>query len=80
MEELAVAGLIGSAGYNATVTLGGAALVRPLDTSGVEPWAWLGAALPLVILVLGGRNRRIHRIAGGVLVLGYLVYLSVLYR
>ncbi len=79
VEELAVAGLVGSAGYNATVTLGGAALVRPIDTAGVVPWAWLAAALPLLVLVLGGRSGRIGRFAGGVLVVGYLAYLIVLY-
>jgi cation:H+ antiporter len=78
--ELAVAGVVGSAGYNATVTLGGAALARPLDTAGILPAAWLAAGLPLLILALDGRAGRIGRLAGAALVLIYLAYLIGLYR
>ncbi len=50
--ELAVAGVVGSAGYNATVTLGGAALARPIATGGVVAAGWLAAGLPLLLLAL----------------------------
>ncbi len=46
MEELALAGVLGSAVYNATTTLGVAALVRPFYAAGLEWSAWLGAAIP----------------------------------
>ena len=79
LSELAVAGVVGSAGYNATVTLGGAALARPLDTSGVSGAAWLAAGLPLLILLLGGRRGRLTRMAAVPLLLIYGIYIVVLY-
>lgn len=78
--ELAVAGIVGSAGYNATITLGAAALARPLDTAGILPAAWLAAGLPLLILALGGRTGRVGKLAGAILVLLYIAYLTALYR
>lgn len=79
LSELAVAGVVGSAGYNATVTLGGAALARPIATAGISGAAVLAAALPLVILVLGGRRGRLTRAGAGVLIVVYVVYIAVLY-
>jgi cation:H+ antiporter len=79
VSELAVAGVVGSAGYNATMTLGGAALARPLETSGIAGAAWLAAALPLLILVLGGRGGRLKRPAAVGLILVYGIYIAVLY-
>ncbi|MGH2392523.1 MAG: sodium:calcium antiporter [Candidatus Limnocylindria bacterium] len=78
--ELAVAGVVGSAGYNATITLGGAAIVRPLDTAGILPAAWLAAGLPVLILALGGRTGQIGKAAAAGLVFIYLAYLTALYR
>ncbi|MGD2051952.1 MAG: sodium:calcium antiporter, partial [Acidimicrobiia bacterium] len=77
--ELAVAGVVGSAGYNATVTLGGAALARPIATGGVAAAGWLAAGLPVVVLALGGRQGYLRRAGGAVLVAVYVVYLAVLY-
>jgi cation:H+ antiporter len=79
LSELAVAGIVGSAGYNATVTLGGAALARPIATGGVADAAWFAAALPLLILLLGGRPGRLLRLPASFLILLYLIYLAVLY-
>jgi len=77
--ELAVAGVVGSAGYNATVTLGGAALARPIATSGVAAAGWLAAGLPIVVLALGGKQGRIRKVGATVLITIYVVYLIVLY-
>jgi cation:H+ antiporter len=77
--ELAVAGVVGSAGYNATMTLGGAALARPIVTTGVTAAGWLAAGLPLLILSLGGRMGRLSRWGGVALVVIYIGYLIVLY-
>jgi cation:H+ antiporter len=77
ITELAVAGVIGSAAYNATVTLGAAALIRPLPAHGVEGAAWLAAALPLLIVALGGRQGRLGRFAGVALLSIYATYLVV---
>jgi len=80
ISELAVAGVVGSAGYNATVTLGGAALARPLSTAGVTGAGWLAAGLPLLILGLGGRAGRLNRWAAGLLLAIYVVYVIILYQ
>jgi cation:H+ antiporter len=45
VSELAVAGIVGSVGYNATVTLGVAALARPIVTEGIRGPAWFAAGL-----------------------------------
>lgn len=79
LSELAVAGVAGSAGYNATITLGGAALARPIATAGISGAAVLAAVLPLVILVLGGRRGRLTRAGAGVLIVVYVAYIAVLY-
>jgi cation:H+ antiporter len=79
LSELAVAGVVGSAGYNATVTLGGAAVARPIATAGVAGASWLAAGLPMLILALGGRHGRLTRLTAGPLILTYVIYIVVLY-
>jgi cation:H+ antiporter len=73
LGEVAVAGIVGSAAYNATATLGAAALVRPLETGPVVGPAVAAAALPLVLLVLA-RDGAVRRLGGAVLVLAYATY------
>ncbi len=80
LSELAVAGVVGSAGYNATVTLGGAALVRPIVTNGIVGAAWLAAGMPLLILALGGHRCRLTRPSAILLILVYVLYLGLLYK
>jgi cation:H+ antiporter len=60
LDELAVAGVLGSAVYNATVTLGVAALARPLATGGTGGAAVAAAAIPLALLVLSGAQVSSH--------------------
>ena len=74
VSELAVAGVVGSAAYNATITLGVAALARPLAVPGFVPAALLGAALPVVVIGLAWSGR-LSRPAGAVLTAGYAAYL-----
>ena len=76
VPEIAVAGVVGSAAYNATATLGAAALARPLDVDGVLAAAVLAAVLPLVVLALAPRGR-LGRGAGGLLVAGYVGYVGL---
>jgi cation:H+ antiporter len=73
VPEVAVAGIVGSAAYNATATLGAAALARPLSVSGLVPPAVAAAVLPLAVLALspGGSLRRG---AGAVLCTAYVGY------
>lgn len=76
ISELAVAAVIGSAAYNATVSLGAAAVAQPLAVSGILGAAVAGAALPVVLIGLGWRGRL--GVRGGLLLLiGYAVYLVV---
>ncbi len=77
VPEIAVAGVVGSAAYNATATLGAAALARPLRTDGILGAAVLAALLPLVV-VAASRGGRLGRPVGGLLVAGYLAYVVVL--
>ena len=73
VEELAVAAVVGSAAYNATATIGAAAVVGPLQVDGLLVPAAVAAALPLAVVVLGGRGR-LGRPAGAVLVAGYAAF------
>ncbi|MGA7273066.1 MAG: hypothetical protein WB239_18500, partial [Acidimicrobiia bacterium] len=79
LTELAVAGVIGSVGYNATLTLGVAALAHPFSTTGVTPAAWLAAGLLVLILALGGRRGHIGRWAAALLLAVYAGFLVLLY-
>ena len=71
VPEIAVAGVVGSAAYNSTATLGAAALARPLAVDGVL-WspAVLALALPLLLLVVT-RGGSLGRPAGALLVALY---------
>jgi hypothetical protein len=71
VSELAVASIVGSAAYNATATLGAAALVRPAGGVDVRTAAAVAAALPVGVLGVGGRPQQFGRVAGLVLVVGY---------
>ena len=73
VPEIAVAGVVGSAAYNATATLGAAALARPLAVDDVLPAAALGVALPVVLLLVT-RAGRLGRLAGAVLAVTYVGY------
>ncbi len=77
VEELALAGVLGSAIYNSTATLGVAALVRPLAVSGAAGQAWLAAALPAALAGWGLASGRLGRAAGLILIAAYAVYLGV---
>ena len=75
VPEIAVAGVVGSATYNATATLGAAALAQPLAVEGDDllASAVLAAALPLVVIALAPRGR-LGRPAGALLCAGYATY------
>jgi cation:H+ antiporter len=79
VPEIAVAGVVGSAAYNATATLGAAALARPLVADDVLAPALLGLVLPLVLLLLT-RGGQLGRLAGAGLTVTYLVYVVAVLR
>jgi len=78
VSEAVVAGVVGSFAYNMTMTLGAAALVRPLRLNNAltlhTPLTFMLASLGLVIL-LAARRRELSRWAGVVLMLAYPFYL-----
>jgi cation:H+ antiporter len=80
VSELAVAAVVGSAAYNATATLGAAAIVHPTSDVDARSAALVAAALPVVILALGGRSRHLGRSAGVVLVGLYAVFVALTLR
>lgn len=75
--EVVVAGVVGSFAYNVTMTLGGAALIRPLSIVDAtllhKPAMAMLAALVLVIL-LAAPNNHLSKAAGGILVAAYPVF------
>lgn len=73
VPEIAVAGVVGSAAYNATATLGAAALARPLQLEGIVAPALAAALLPVAVLALAPRGR-LGRPAGLVLSGAYAAY------
>jgi len=80
VSELAVAAIVGSAAYNATATLGAAALVHPAAHIDVRAAAIAAAVLPLSMLALGGKDRRLGRGAGFALLAAYGAFVAVVFR
>lgn len=74
VEEIAVAAIVGSAAYNATLTLGVAALVTDLPSEGATVPAIAAALLPL-LLVAAARKGTLGRAAGAGLLGSYAVFL-----
>jgi len=80
LTEVVVAGTVGAVAYNATVTLGLAALVSPLGLGRhnlIIGVAGLTAVLPLVLLV-GARSGRLPRPVGALLVVAYVAVVGYL--
>jgi cation:H+ antiporter len=70
VSEIAVAGVLGSVAYNATASLGVAALVRPLAVTGVLAPAIAAAALPIALIAMTPKHR-LSRWAGVLLIIAY---------
>jgi cation:H+ antiporter len=79
VAEIAVAGVVGSVAYNATASLGAAALVRPLAVSGILLPSIAAAVLPLVLVASAPRGR-LGRGMGAVLVAAYAAWVAVVLR
>jgi cation:H+ antiporter len=80
LSELVVAGAVGAVAYNATVTVGIAALVSPLGVGRhnvLVEVAGLTAVLPLVLLI-GRRSGYLPRLVGALLVVGYVAAVGYL--
>jgi cation:H+ antiporter len=81
LTEVVVAGTVGAVAYNATVSLGLAALVSPLGLGRhnlVVTTAGVTAVLPLVLLV-GLRRGRLPKSVGALLVVAYVGAMAFLF-
>lgn len=80
ISDAVLAGVVGSYAYNATMTLGAAALVRPLRVSDASllhaPMVAMVIAL-VAVLALAAPGRVLRRDHGYVLLAAYLVFLAV---
>lgn len=80
--DVAVGNILGSNIFNILGVLGISALVKPLSISpqiiSFDQWVMLGAAVALFIFLLG--TRRLNRLEGLLLVAGYVVYVTFVYR
>lgn len=74
IDELALAGVLGSALYNSTATLGAAAIITPVPGAGLVAPAIAAAALPAALIIMSPR-RRLGRLAGALLLAAYAAYL-----
>lgn len=77
LGDLTAAALVGSTAYNATMTLGAAAMLHPIPAGSTLPAGWLVPLLPVVALFLGAPGR-IPRWGGLVLVGLYLAFVLTL--
>jgi cation:H+ antiporter len=82
-SEAVVAGVVGSFSYNVTMTLGAAAIARPLtlhDTQSLHrPLVLMLIAFSIVIVLAAG-TRELSRFAGVLLLLGYPVFVFLVLR
>ncbi|MGD9700959.1 MAG: sodium:calcium antiporter [Acidimicrobiia bacterium] len=80
ISEAVVAGVVGSYAYNATMTLGAAAVVRPLrvaDTSALRPSMLAMLAALAAVLVLSLRRRELRRPEGWLLLALYPMFTAI---
>ncbi|QHM73671.1 calcium/sodium antiporter [Mixta intestinalis] len=81
-DDIAIGNLIGSNIYNIAIVLGLPALFQPgsLDSAAFarDYWIMLGVSA-LFMLICLQRSRRIGRIKGAILLVGFVVWIAVLY-
>ncbi|QBD83073.1 sodium:calcium antiporter [Ktedonosporobacter rubrisoli] len=76
LGEILIGGILGSFAYNLLVTLGLAAVIRPLPTipQSYQATVWIMIATHLLLLSLIWRGK-ISRVAGGILLIIYVAYI-----
>jgi len=80
ISEAVVAGVVGSYAYNATMTLGAAALVKPLHIKDPVPLRLPMLAMLIAltaVLAMASRGRVLHRRHGWMLLAAYPLFLAV---
>jgi cation:H+ antiporter len=79
LPELAAAGIVGSVIYNATVTLGMAAVAQPLQVTGLVAPAAAAVVLAAAVGAVARLHETIGRPLGLVLVTSYALYVWLLW-
>jgi cation:H+ antiporter len=79
-SDIALGNVLGSSIFNLFFVLGGAAIIHPVRTSGLQPFD-LYALIGITVLMfpLLWRDRRVSRVEGGVLVGAYALYLAIMW-
>lgn len=77
IDELALAGVLGSVLYNSTATMGATAIITPVSASGLIGPAIAATVLPVALIILSPR-RRLGRVAGAFLLAGYAAYVALI--
>jgi cation:H+ antiporter len=80
VPEIALAGTLGAIAYNATFSLGVAAVVRPLDVGDQTATVVVSALVIVAMAGLAVHRRPVSRLAGAVLVAAYVVTVGWLLR
>ncbi|KAA3638701.1 MAG: sodium:calcium antiporter [Proteobacteria bacterium] len=79
--DVAVGNILGSNMFNLLAILGVSALIQPMKVTervlDFDQWVMLGAAVLLLIFLWSGR--RLNRLEGGLLLIGYIGYIAASY-
>ena len=79
--DVAIGNILGSNIFNLLGILGVSAILQPIAVAGrvisFDQWVMLGSSILLYIFLLSGR--RLSRVEGGLLLVGYFAYIAVSY-
>jgi cation:H+ antiporter len=79
--DVAIGNILGSNIFNLLGILGVSAILQPIAVAGrvisFDQWVMLGSSILLYIFLLSGR--KLSRVEGGILLLGYFAYIAVSY-
>jgi cation:H+ antiporter len=79
-SDIALGNVLGSSLFNLFFVLGGAAVIHPVRTTGLQPFDLYGLiGITVLMLPLLWRDRRVSRIEGAVLVAAYAIYLVIMW-
>ncbi|MCW1916332.1 calcium/sodium antiporter [Luteolibacter sp. GHJ8] len=79
-SDIALGNVLGSSLFNLFFVLGGAAVVAPVSTSGLQIFDLVAlAVITTLMLPFLFTGRSLNRVEGGILFLSYLIYLGVMW-
>ncbi len=78
--DIALGNVLGSSLFNLFFVLGGAAVIHPVRTTGLQPFdLWSLIGMTILMFPLLWRDRRVSRIEGSILLGSYAIYLAVMW-